>query len=455
MTRPPPFKHQTAVSKIAVERKVFAYLLEQGCGKTRIEIDVAFELYERGEIDALVVLAPNGVHTNWVNNELPFHAPHDNWRALAWRSNKATQVGFKNKLLGLLQFKGFAILTMNIDAIMTTAGKKYLAEFFKARTVRMGIDEATVIKTPRAKRTRAAILLGQKAHSRWIMTGTPVTQGPLDVYAPFRFLDPAIIGYINYTSFKNQYGVWIDGFNGATGITFKRLVGYRNIPELQAALAPHSSRLTKTECLDLPPKLYERRYFDLKPETRQIYNKLRDEFILELEGGDVPVPLALTRLLRLQQIICGPERLAALVEILDGLQGKAIIWARFRNDIDDIMDVAGWGGAVRYDGRVDADARLRAIDLFQDKDGPVSLFVANPHAGGHGLTLHAATNVIYYSNDFSLEIRLQSEDRAHRIGQYHPVTYWDLIATDTIDTKIVDALRNKKNVAEAFTEGLK
>ncbi len=453
MTRPEPFAHQTQISEIARDREHFAYLCEQGTGKTRIEIDVTFDLYAEGKIDALIVLAPNGVHQNWVNNELPLHAPNDDWRAVIWQSAKAASKWFQKDLTILLNYKGLAILCMNIDAITTTAGKDFLQRFVKARRCRIGVDECTIIKTPKAKRTRAAILLGKKGVSRFIMTGTPITQGPLDVFAPFKFLNENILGFRTYSAFKAEYGVWVDMTNGATGMAFKKLVGYRNVEQLQKDIDPHSIRVTKEQCLDLPPKLYEKRYFDLPAEIMAKYRRLRDECEMELDGEIITITLALTILLRLQQMICGAARLKALEELLETLEGKAIIWARFKDDIDAIMELLGTK-AVRYDGQTSTAQRTLNIEKFQNVS-ECRYFVGNPHAGGYGITLHAATSVIYYSNDFSLEVRLQSEDRAHRIGQEHAVTYYDIIANNTVDNKIVNALLSKKNVADAFLSELK
>jgi SNF2 family DNA or RNA helicase len=289
------------------------------------------------------------------------------------------------------------------------------------------------------------------------------------VFAPFNFLDPTIIGIRSFHAFKHEFGVWRREFAGQ-GHQYEVLLEYRHLERLMKRIAPYSYRVLKKDCLDLPPKLYQKRYFELSKEQQAVYNRLRDDYILELSLGGKPlatiVTLVLTRILRLQQIACGhmpsldPKapvtpihpnaRLNALQALVEEWpkDTQAIIWARFTPDIDQIC---AWLGpaAVRYDGKVSDDVRAANKKKFQD--GDARFFVGNPKAGGKGLTLTAATAVVFYSNDFSLETRLQAEDRAHRIGQQHPVTYVDLVAVDTVDEKIVTSLRGKRKLSDFLT----
>jgi SNF2 family DNA or RNA helicase len=217
--------------------------------------------------------------------------------------------------------------------------------------------------------------------------------------------------------------------------------------------------------LDLPPKLYSKRYFDLTPEQQRVYVEIKTEALTLLDTGDVvTAPLIITRLLRMQQVTCGyvptddghveqmigdkNPRLDTLVELCEGLAHPAIIWAKFRKDIDLIMEKLG-DKAVRYDGQTSDDERAEAKRRFQT--GDVQFFVANPAAGSTGLTLTAARTVIYYNNSFKLVDRLQSEDRAHRAGQTFPVDYIDIVAPNTVDVAIVNALRSKVNIAAEIT----
>jgi SNF2 family DNA or RNA helicase len=249
---------------------------------------------------------------------------------------------------------------------------------------------------------------------------------------------------------------------------------YQNLDELKAKIAPHSYRITKAECLDLPPKVYERRYVELNAEQRVLYNKLKKEFVAEFGGGKINAAMAMTRMMRLQQITGGfapvlndvgetiathpvgktNPKINALLELLEETDGKVIIWARFRKELE-LIAVAlreeyGTKSAVEYHGGVSDKDRQSAVFTFQREHDP-RFFVGQPHSGGIGLTLTAASTVVYFSNDFSLETRLQSEDRAHRIGQQKSVTYIDIEAVDTLDKKVIDALRSKKDMADVIT----
>jgi len=258
---------------------------------------------------------------------------------------------------------------------------------------------------------------------------------------------------------------------GASGRSFQQVVGYRNLEDLKGRIEPWSFRVTKDECLDLPAKIYRKRYVDLGPKQLRTYIELRESYMAEITAGEVlTAPLALTRLLRLQQIIGGyvpsddgptvaiedNRRVDALMEEIEdaGIQ-KTIIWCKFRAEIEEIAKRLhaeyGMESLVEYHGDTSGDDRVAAIKSFQDPSSGVWIFLGQIHTGGIGITLNKATHVIYYSNDFSLEQRLQSEDRAHRIGTTQHVTYTDLIAQGTVDEKIVKALREKKNIADLLT----
>jgi SNF2 family DNA or RNA helicase len=356
---------------------------------------------------------------------------------------------------------------MAYSACMTDLGKKLLKKFLTQKRCLYVLDESVAIKTPRAKRTQRILGSARYAPYRRILTGTPITNGAFDVYAPIRFLNKDYWfdhGLGSYLIFKNYFGMFRDGYNGATGKSFRQLVAYKNLDELHDMLEPISTRVTKDEVLDLPPKLYSKRYVEMTPEQERLYNAIKNEYMVELESGaEINAPLAIVRLLRLQQIICGyvPDddgnmvivggknpRLETLIEFCNGLAHKAIIWARFRRDIDLITTALG-KECVRYDGAVGTNDRAKAIEAFQH--GETKFFVANPAAAGEGLTLHAARSVIYYNNSFKLSERMQSEDRAHRIGQEHPVHYTDFVCPGTVDERIVESLRGKRDVAQAIT----
>jgi SNF2 family DNA or RNA helicase len=466
-----PFKHQSDVLALCKDADQFAVFWEQGTGKTRLMLDNAVHLAHRGEIDCVLVLAPNGVHRTWIEDEVPKHLGNGT-HAVYYTSDKAGTIKHRRMLHDALQ-QPFFILAMSYDAFMTMKGKKFIKQMFK-RKVLMILDESTAIKTPSAKRTRAVVLAGKQIIYKRILTGTPVANNPFDLYTQMRFLDTLFWkerGFGTFTEFKNYFGIWQRGYNAEQNREFDYVVGFRNLDRLYKMIQEVSSRVTKDEVLDLPPKLYSKRYFDLTPEMKRVYNEVRDEAMTFLSSGDlITAPLAITRMLRLHQVTSNylptevhpntgeilkytdidkhNPRLACLNATLQEVHHQAIIWARFRRDIDLITEMLG-DAAVRYDGKVNSDDRVEAIRQFQS--GDAQWFVGNPAAGGLGLTLTAARSVIYYNNSFRLVDRLQSEDRAHRIGQAHPVEYIDLVATGTIDNYIIGALRSKVNIAATIT----
>ena len=217
------------------------------------------------------------------------------------------------------------------------------------------------------------------------------------------------------------------------GYENRQIVAYENVDELTKNIEGHSYRILKKDCLDLPDKIYQRAYVDLSESQRNLYNKVRDDWVADYQSETIEAPEAITRLLRLQQITCGwfptenpipiddkNPRLELLKELLGDIDSKVIIWARFRADLELIESELG-SSAVSYHGGVSNDARAHAVEAFQ-KDPKIKYFVGQPQSGGIGLTLTAASYAIYYSNSFDLEVRLQSEDRCHRIGTTKTVT---------------------------------
>lgn len=467
-----PYLHQKDIFYRSRDMEVFALLCEQGTGKSKIIIDTFAYLYLQGKINAVLGIAPNGVQFNWHRNEIPTHIPDTvDYRSAVWRSNPRKREREQLSLLWDPDYAGLRILLMHVEAFSHKKGVEYARSFLNATTCFMFPDESTRIKTPGAKRTKAIINLGRHAAYRRIATGTPITNSPLDAYAQFKFLDPWILGYTNFTAFKNQYAILETGFNHKTGREYKQIVGYRNTDELKEKIAHVSARVRKADCLDLPAKIYERRYVEMTSEQRKAYNDFADSIKAYVREHRVTASIALTKMLRLQQILGGwvprddgtvipvkTNRIEALMDILEEIDlavDKVIVWTRFVNEVIDIRDAVneryGLGTVGTYYGGMEQDERNDVVAAFQEGVLPV-VFVGTPRSGGIGITLHRASHVIYYSNDFSLETRLQSEDRAHRIGQHKSVTYYDIECMDSMDKRIIDSLRGKREIANVILD---
>ena len=296
------------------------------------------------------------------------------------------------------------------------------------------------------------------------MTGSPVTKSPMDLFSQCGFLDPMALGQSSYFAFQNRYAVVQRKTFGSR--SFNDIVGYRRLDELNGILTGFSARTLKKDCLDLPDKIYVKRNVALTSEQTTIYEQMRRFALAQLERGELATTASvLTQLMRLQQICCGyiesdegrlqvldNNRITELMNVVEENSGKAIIWCNYVYGIQEIIKnltaVYGADSVAAYYGATKQEDRQDIVKRFEDPDSPLRFFVGHPKTGGYGITLNEASTVIYYSNSYDLESRLQSEDRAHRIGQKKSVTYVDLIAPDTIDEKIVEALRNKINLAD-------
>jgi SNF2 family DNA or RNA helicase len=378
----------------------------------------------------------------------------------------------QSKKLGTLFKTGeeLHVLIMNVEAFSTQKGRDFAAKFLASHNTLMAIDESTTIKNPKAHRTRNIIDLSSKAKYRRIMTGSPVTKNPLDLYSQCQFLSPWLLDFTSYYAFRNRYAHMKTIH--VQGRSIQVVDKFQNLGELSNQLKGFSYRVLKEDCLDLPDKIYMKRQINLTPDQKKLYEQMRKEALAILNGKQVTTVNALTQLMRLHQITCGHftaddgttqriknNRINELMDILEETEGKAIIWAHYQWDIKDIIKeiekVHGPGSVVDYYGLTPQDERDPNRERFQS-DPKCRFLVGTPSTGGYGLTLTAANTVIYYSNGYDLEKRLQSEDRAHRIGQKKSVTYVDINAQDTIDEKIVKSLRKKINIAsEVLGEDLK
>lgn len=532
------------------------------CGKSKPTVDTANYLYRQGKIDAVIVLAPNGVHRNWIEGEVPDHTPDDIMGevfGVAFSSEKAGTKKHQRLIEAAVKHRGLSWLAMAYESFTTKNGKAAISDFLQYRKVLYVSDEAHRIKSHDSPRVKSILASAKYAPYRRLLTGTPVAVGPFDLYSQMLFLDPKFWkrhGLSTFVEFKRYFAEFTKGWNPNAvrwerdpttgrsvqkfGAEYPILKNYRRLDELQALLKSHSSRKTKAEVLpDLPPKNYRRVAFQLTPEQRRMYDELSSEFQTWVRGLDImsvpaglsyqtdrfcgtcqgsgeieedgyiyPCPvcghgaapsvvsegvaiyaeLAIVRIAMLQMITSGfvptkdePEpvavipgpnpRLDALREVLAGIDHPVIVWARYRREIDLICDALKADGIPfgRYDGQVgeaeraEVKARFQGFRAMYDSDGalvgrePVpdserlKVFVGNPAAGSTGLTLTVARTVVYYSNSFKLIDRLQSEDRAHRIGQKFPVDYIDLEAEGTVDRLIVENLRAKFNIAAAIT----
>ena len=457
-----PYAHQLVALSKSWNKKEYGYFMEMGTGKSKVLVDNMSMLYDKGKIDGALIVAPKGVYTNWLSQEIPTHlVRHVKPKMVLWTAttskakDKEYQQLFKPDL-------DLHILIMNVEAFSTKKGVEFAYKFLRSHKTLMAIDESTTIKNPTAKRTKSILMLGKHAKYRRILTGSPVTKSPLDLYSQCAFLNENLLDHGSYYAFRNRYARMVDRNFGGRRVQI--VASYQRLDELEDILKAFSYRVQKVDCLDLPKKIFINRTVELTKEQNEAYATMKSAALAQLKGKMATAPHVLTQLMRLHQITCGHlksddgkitnfkhRRIEELIDVMDEMEGKVIIWANYVHDIKEITKALeneyGEGCVVQYYGEVSSEDRQTAIKEFQDPNSNVKYFIGNTQTGGYGITLTAASNVIYYSNSYDLEKRLQSEDRAHRIGQHKPVTYVDLIAEKTVDEKIIKALRKKINIA--------
>jgi SNF2 family DNA or RNA helicase len=482
-----PYKHQDIAFMQSRDKPAFALLMEQGTGKSKVLIDTAAYLWGKGRINAMVVIAPNGVHRNWEVNEIPAHMPDYVQRHVAvWTASQSKKQlkQLEDLFLGGNQLR---ILCMNVEALSTKRGTVFLQKFLRATNALMVLDESSRIKNPGAIRTKNILKLGDYAAYRRIATGTPITKSPFDAFAQMNFLDDEILEIKSFVAFKARYAKLLDASspliakimrNGARFMPQIEATDehgqkiYQNLDELAAKIQDHSYRVLKKDCLDLPEKVYVRRYYEMTVEQRAAYNSMKTRLRSVWNGDQSTALNKLTMVMRLQQIVSGYHakdgtddvrpmfssveqnpKIATLLELVEELPGSVIIWCRFTQEIRDIYEalsaVYGPKACAMFYGDTPNAEREQIKADFQA--GKVRFFIGNAASGGIGITLTQAQDVVYYTNELNLETRLQSEDRAHRIGQKNNVTYHDFECLETLDAKVIDSLRNKKDIADVIT----
>ncbi len=466
-----PYAHQLDALEASWDKENFAYFMEMGTGKSKVLLDNAAILYDKGHINGLLLIAPKGVYKNWYDSEIPTHLPdHIEKKVILWKTSDKSKK--QMSLLNTLFETGtdLHILIMNVESFSKGAGLQFAQKFLSCHKAMIAIDESTTIKTPTSNRTKSILKLRQDAKYRRILTGSPVTKSPLDLFSQCLFLDPWLLNHQSYYTFKARYAVTkkIE----VQGRRIEIVVGYRNLPELSEKIKPFSKRILKEDCLDLPAKSFIKHTVELTKEQNKVYEQMKKEAIAFLDGKMQSTATVMTQLMRLHQITCGHftaddgtikdlpcSRLTELMSILENVEGKTIIWSHYTHDvkriIEKIKEVYGDESVVDYFGETDQENRSKNIKRFQTDD-KCRFFVGTTHTGGYGITLTAGSTMIYFSNGYDLEKRQQSEARIDRIGQTKKMTYIDIMAQDTIDEHIVKALRNKVNIANTIMgEGYK
>ena len=465
-----PFHHQVKAKLTCHDTNInnFAYVMEMGTGKTITAIMDLMSLHHYEDVDNCVILAPKSVYRNWYKEITEFVAPDKTKYGISTWDPSLKDPVTKAKLTDLLQksIVPLNIFLMNIESLSSLKGVKFLEKYLsvqdKNKTM-MIVDESTVIKTHNAKRTKNLLKLSKDVAYKRILTGTPVTKSPLDIYTQFAFLDPKILGQTNYYAFRARYAKIINRPT-SSGRHFPLITGYQRLDELEKKIYSAAFRVKKDECVDLPEKIYMKRFIPMSEKQLVAYESLRRNAMFIFNDKTTTSVNRLSQIVKLHQVCCGftindqgeihdvpNKRYDELLDVLEEVDGKVIIWATYRHNIETITrklkEKYGETKADAFYGDTASDDRLELVKNFQNQDHDLTYLIANPKTGGYGITLTASHTVVYFSNNYDLEIRLQSEDRAHRIGQKNKVTYVDFVCQGTVDEKILTALKNKVDIA--------
>lgn len=460
-----PLNHQLSAVQRFHNNKYGALFCEMGTGKTKIVLDILKNSMPR--FDAIVT-APNGLHHNWAINEIPKHM--DNVLVYCWKGPIKTKKGKQAFTRFCTAQKNSRIFLINVEALRTEAGFKTACQFLasspRISERHMIIDESTCIKNPKAIQTKRVLDLSEMVERKWVLNGTPITQSPLDLFSQCKFLNKDAIPYKTYTAFKHAFAVETTMNMGSR--SFRKIIGYQNLDQLTKLLEPFSLHIKKKDCLDLPDKTFVRQAIELTPEQETLYKSMKEDCLAMLENGElVTSTLALTRITKLHQILTGfittddgnevgikNNRIPALMQIAETTQ-PLVIFCAYRQNVSQIVEALAEKypkkSIVRYTGNETDSARNKAVQAFQD--GEANFFIATS-AAAKGLTLHRASTMIYYSNNYSLETRLQSQDRIHRIGQDQKCTYIDLVVPNTVDDAVLQRLEQKKELSSMVLDDL-
>lgn len=428
------YPHQNRAFLKLKPLKVGAMFMEMGTGKTRTAIELVKSRDEK--ISKVIWCCPVSIKET-IKQEI---LKHTNGGEIYLFDSKTTDLNIPKAfwyIVGIESIGGSDRVTLCLNKICD-------------KNTMIIVDESSYIKGHRSKRTNRLTLMGERVRYRLLLTGTPISQGIVDLYAQMRFLSYKILNYRSFYTFANNHLVYDKRYK-------KRIVGTLNEEYIANKIKPYIYQVTKEECLDLPKKLYDTRYFTMSDEQRCLYDELKEDLLMAIVNDELNIGDIFTLFLNLQQVVCGfyknkefvHNRVNMLVNIIKELDEKVIIWAKFKKDINAIEKaISPYAKVAVFTGDTKQNLRQGLVDDFQN--GDTKFFLSTPSAGGFGLTLTAASKVIFYNNSFKYAQRLQAEDRCHRIGQEKQVTYIDIICSDSIDGRIYNALSSKQNVVEAF-----
>ena len=525
-----PYRHQIDAYNKLYGKEFGALFMEMGTGKSKVAIDIASNLYLEEKINAVLLIAPNGVHKQWADEQIPIHCSVP-YKKMVWSSKKGRLYRrILEEFIVLSDDFNLKWFCANVDVFSSDNHIRTFIEFIINHRTMIIVDEATRIKNPKANRTINIVYhlcrlrkKGKRIEEviplskyRLILTGTMITNAPYDLWSMFEFLKHDFFN-CNFYAFKSRYGIEIKDSHPGTGRQFNRSikeseiesirkynkrgkdpdeiswimatsernvqyiidnpglkVPYKHLEEVKVKMEPHCFIIRKEESdLDLPPKVYEQLYVEMNPDQKRIYKELKEQLLSVYDEKELTVLNKVSLIGRLQQVTGGffpyEEDGQRKVRLISNFNPKLqilkrdleetgneiiIIWARFVAELKLIHKVLTETYPEKrielYYGGTYQEDRPGIINAF--KKGKVDIFVANQRTAGVGLNLQKSHFHYFFSNSYSLEDRVQAEDRSHRVGQECSVLYKDLIIKGTVDEKVHQVLKKKKDLLEYFRD---
>lgn len=469
-----PFLHQLREFELSADMPERALIWTMRTGKTKVIIDTACHLYSVAKtIDAVLVIAPNGVHENWATRELSKH----HWDGISystffWRTEESKSKDYQARFATALQDKTqlqwfcMASQTMTRDDV-----RKFIKRIVNRRKVLVIFDESQDFRTPGSKRTSMARALSKKCLYKRILSGTPVDNSPLHAWSQYELLQPGALGFSTFGDFKDHFAVYTSKQTKG-GRSYPVLDFFRNLDELRDSMAPFTSVVLREDCPDLPELVLSTIDIELTETQIRIYKDLVKHFETEVNGELISIGEFTTKMVKLQQVVSGyvkdeygevrvidgpNPRLEALLREVYLSSGRVIIWCQFRHDIDLVVEALRNAGreVVEYHGRISADEKQRVREVMSPEAGEYGPdLVGQAQSGGSGLDFSAASKIIWYSHTFDAIVRGQADERATAVGGAN-IPVINLVAPG-VDEYILETTTNKISVADKISrQGLK
>lgn len=463
-----PYAHQERIVRETWDKPYWGLFCEMGVGKSYMLIMTMVNLYLAGKVDTFLYVAKKGEYANFQVYELERWWPKHIKRLQYIYTGYSSTQQVKNIKAVLPSRVEPRIMSMNIEAIRSERPYALAEKFVRSSSKTMIIvDESTTMKDPKSTQTKALLQLRKYCRYARISTGTVAANSPVDVWSQVRFLDNNVLGYRSITAFKSEYLVQEDTFAGNR--RYKSTVGFKNLRELNNRLKRTADIVLKKDCLDLPEKVYKRHLVKLTLEQIRLYKEFVDFSVTQLGGGDyVEAVNALAVNIKLHQIVCGQlrdtegvyhdidnNRFEECYNIIDGLmeagERKIIVWSHFVRSTARLREYlsARKLGVVHMVAGLSTDERSQNIHEFKTNPN-MHIYLANQQSSGFGSTLTESCSAIYFSNSDNYELRLQSEDRIHRIGQEQKCLYVDMHTPGTVEDNILNRANRKGDMRQGL-----